>query len=67
MNSRIPISDIEYIIPKYISKGKSCLILTDSKEVTDKLKLIFQKHNSMSLIKNPLITTRLFSAFFYIK
>ncbi len=36
----------EYIIPKYISKGKSCLILTDSKEVTDKLKLVFQKHNT---------------------
>ncbi len=36
----------EHIIPKYISKGKACLILTDSKEVTDKLKLIFIKHNS---------------------
>jgi hypothetical protein len=34
------------IISKYISKSKSCLILTDSKEITDKLKLIFIKSNS---------------------
>ena len=34
------------IIPKYIEKSKSCLILTDSKEITDKLKLIFIKSNS---------------------
>ena len=36
----------KFIIPNYISKSKSCLILTDSKEITDKLKLIFIKSNS---------------------
>lgn len=33
------------IIPNYISKSKSCLILSDSKEITDKLRLIFIKSN----------------------
>ncbi len=36
----------KYIIPNYISKSKSCLILSDSKEITEKLKLIFIKSNS---------------------
>ena len=36
----------KYIIPNYISKSKSCLILSDSKEITDKLKIIFTKSNS---------------------
>lgn len=36
----------KFVIPKYISKSQSCLILTDSKEITDKLKLIFIKYNS---------------------
>ncbi len=36
----------KFIIDQYIKKGKSCLILTDSKEVTDKLKLIFIQHNA---------------------
>jgi hypothetical protein len=35
----------KFIIPNYISKSKSCLILSDSKEITDKLKLIFIKSN----------------------
>jgi hypothetical protein len=35
----------KYIIPNYILKSKSCLILSDSKEITDKLKLIFIKSN----------------------
>lgn len=34
------------IITKYINQSKSCLIMTDSKEITDKLKLIFIKSNS---------------------
>ena len=36
----------KFIVPNYISKSKSCLILSDSKEITDKLKIIFEKHNS---------------------
>lgn len=36
----------KFIIEQYIKKNKKCLILTDSKETTDKLKLIFYKHNS---------------------
>lgn len=35
----------KFIINKYITKSKSCLILSDSKEITDKLKILFEKHN----------------------
>lgn len=35
-----------YIIEKYVKKSKRCLILTDSKKITDKLKLYFLKHNA---------------------
>lgn len=36
----------KYIMPEYIAKSKSCLVLSDSKEITDKLKLLFIKSNS---------------------
>ena len=36
----------KFIINQYVKLGKSALILTDSKEITDLLKQIFIKHNS---------------------
>ena len=36
----------KFIINQYVNLGKSALILTDSKDITDFLKRIFLKHNS---------------------
>jgi hypothetical protein len=36
----------KYIIEQYIKKGNQILILTDTKTMTNKLKLLFIKHNS---------------------